>query len=128
MELTHRALYTHVRRSNRKLFGAADSRDLSRIGERARLSKKIQTVQQGGKVAFYSWSRDCDCCESEGLELMPASPLRIHREIDRLYSDPEGPVSWDILPPSEYEDFIPQQRDAALEAFEDGHPWVIYPR
>jgi hypothetical protein len=50
--------------------------------------------------------------------------VTVNHEIDSIYEGAEGPGSiWLSMP----EDKVaPEFRDLALEAFEDGHPHIVY--
>ena len=78
----------------------------------------------GPVVAVWTWSRDCDMCEGTDRSLIPATSGALDEFLDSLYANAEGPVSWSLHAPSEH--FQSTFRDRALEAFEDGHPHVIY--
>ncbi len=75
-------------------------------------------------VALICSSRDCDMCEGTTRRLVEAKVSAVERAMDRDFEWAEGPVRHWIQRPSDA--FEAESRDRALEAFEDGHPHVIY--
>lgn len=75
-------------------------------------------------VALICWSRDCDMCEGTTRRLVKATVAAIESAMDRDFEWAEGPVRHWLERPSV--DFEPEFRDRAMEAYEDGHPHVIF--
>lgn len=94
------------------------------LAARAKLAEHIHACTENGKVAIVSDGMDCDCVRSCHSSLRVAAPFAIEREVNEIHESAEGPVSVCIVKPSE----APENwsRDLALEAFEDGHPHVVY--
>jgi len=85
---------------------------------------QIKTLAEDGQIALCSWSRDCDMCEGTTRTVMPADAKLIDERMDRDYAGAEGPMNhWLQRVSAPYEGYF---RDRALEAYEDGHPHVIY--
>lgn len=101
-------------------------RDESRIGQRALLARKIELVARNGWVGFNTHQMDCDCASWSHFENIPASVAAVDREIDRLYANAEGPASFWLSEPDSLPEGSYNERDHALEAFENGHPHVVY--
>lgn len=91
---------------------------------RISLLQKIKDCTEDGKVAIIVTSTDCDWTRATYCHLL--DPAELFSYIDQLYEDAEGPTNWHIERPSDTKDFRSSSRDLALEAFEDGHPHLIY--
>lgn len=96
------------------------------LQDRADIAYMVYQKAQEGLIGFYQWSMDCDGASGDSLTLVAAVPIEIEARINSLYDNAEGPVRWDITYPAEVEEFEATHRDHALEAFEDGHPHVLY--
>lgn len=106
------------------------------IGNRSRhdpLAEKVEFVrsvydhQEDGKVALVTSGMDCDCSSWTGrVFLLPAVPVKVNQSIEKMYESAEGPITWHLTRPSMAQHIRETNRDLALEAFEDGHPHVVY--
>ena len=100
-------------------------RDESALGTRQRLYDHIDRKTVDGKISLNQSGMDCDCSKFTGGSIEFTTPRRkIERTIDQIYNDAEGPQSVWIDYPSRKQ--TNTSRDLALEAFEDGHPHVVY--
>lgn len=81
-------------------------------------------ADNNGNIGLIVWSRDCDMCESTNGHVIKASEFNEY--VEDLYYNAEGPCNVTIVTVAEAEAFESSFRDRALEAFEDGHPHVIY--
>jgi hypothetical protein len=80
-----------------------------------------------GWVAVVWSGRDCDNVAYSGqVRYVRADITSVMEEIDREYSNAEGPTNYIITKPSEAAGITYSSRDLALEAFEDGRSHVIY--
>jgi hypothetical protein len=104
-------------------YGDLDAATTRRKSRQAFL-QRIKDCNEHGVVALVVWQRDCDCCEATTRTEIEAVPAVIDEAIERLYEDAEGPLQWYIQRMSD--PFEYGFRDRALEAYEDGHPHVIY--
>jgi hypothetical protein len=110
---------------------------------RINLIRKIQDCTEDGKVCTVWGGMDCDCATWEGrvtthsladeydMHDGDGNPYKslthaVLAYIDRQYENAEGRLHFDVLRPSEAKDVESSSRDLALEAFEDGHPHVVY--
>ncbi len=97
------------------------------INQKAALAARLAAVQENGIVAMIRSGMDCDCSQYRRVAHMPV-PV----SLDRFLRDEakheewlDGPESTYFARPSEEpEDY--RSRDLALEAYEDGHPSVVY--
>ena len=96
------------------------------ITRKGSIEADIRENAVNGMVAIAQWGRDCDMAEGTSAYLIPAN-IRAYLDHEQgMYENAEGPCSQWVLSPQEYAEFTPSFRDRALEAFEDGHPHVIY--
>lgn len=68
---------------------------------------------------------DCDCVQFT-CKTSFSTLLEYKAWVERLYFDAEGPVWHNRCSKIAYDKHNEKSRDLALEAFEDGHPWVVY--
>ena len=86
-----------------------------KLSERAELKQQIEELAVDGKVAVYTWGRDCDLCESNHMFLINATVMTYEQYEKDLYECAEGPT---IMYPDTMEafhDFHPTHRDRAAE-------------
>jgi len=94
---------------------------------RARLASMISEYQENGRVAIVYGFIDCDMGRADGLvHIMAASPIAVSKWLDSFHEGAEGPQWWNLERPSAAGEITAEHRDLALEAFEDGHPHVVY--
>jgi len=108
----------------RKVLRRSPLRAEDRLAYRAGLAEWIARHAQGGQVALVVRQMDCDCAEWTSASVMQASVIRVQRAIEQTYDNAEGRVSWWIARPDEHVER--DERDHALEAFEEGHAHVVY--
>ena len=99
------------------------------INERAQWRAHIDANTEGGMVALCRSGMDCDCSKYWDVRIVPApvSVVAWLRELDNHCQWLDGPEStWFDKPSNHPEGDEHESRDLALEAFEDGHPHVVY--
>ena len=75
-------------------------------------------------VYFISKQRDCDMAQWTSRHKV-RNGRQYLKAMTELYQDAEGPV-WILAHGKKaYDEFERESRDLALEAFEDGHDWVV---
>jgi hypothetical protein len=85
----------------------------------------INSVAVDGKVAVIFGGMDCDCSQYTGVRYeAPATFYGVLRVVDDYGKWADGPFGWRVASPDE--EIVRTSRDLALEAFEDGHPHVVY--
>ena len=96
-----------------------------RINERALLDDLIEKHRRpDGTVLVSESGMDCDCVSYSGrMHTIEASRAAYYELLDSLGEWADGPFTLQIV--SEPESY--QCRDLAMEAYEDGHPQVVYP-
>jgi hypothetical protein len=126
MQTVREFYYKHMRHIHKDWSRKASWRD-QHINERAWLADTFQAKAENGMVAIVREGMDCDCTQYRTVVHIPV-PLSVFafqkgEEDHREWLD--GPESMWIAKPSE-EPRGHKSRDRALEAYEDGHPHVVY--
>lgn len=97
------------------------------LAQRQSFANRIRHKQEDGYVYLVVGGRDCDGVAYEGLKtLMKAVPRAIEKRIDEMYESADGPMHFTIMTPFDGEVVRYSSRDLGLEAFENGHPHVLY--
>ena len=98
------------------------------INYRAKLAARWDVVEEDGKLGQLIEGMDCDSCQYryEAVIDRPRSVVAWCREQEHHESYLDGPESTTFHRPSEMHPDDSWSRDRALEAFEDGHPHVVY--
>jgi hypothetical protein len=87
----------------------------------------VYRVERRRMIVLMVWSRDCDMAERTQIVAIPATRRHFKAYCEYVQENyNEGPSSVTIMRPEEIEYFKPSMRDRALEAFEDGHDWIVY--
>lgn len=94
------------------------------LARRASFVAHVRSVERGGMVGVRDTGMDCDCSRWERHYNRPAVPRQLEAMMERGYEEAEGPQAFCIIPPVEEEACT--SRDLALEAYENGHPHVVY--
>ena len=97
-----------------------------KLVERQERNDYVQRFAENGRVVLEVWQMDCDCSSWTSYGECLASAIAVEAEMDKVYQYAEGPVRFTLIKPSDRPDQPPEPRDHALEAFEDGHPHVVY--
>ena len=119
-----RRVRSWIRRSNRDYIHHRQGSDP--LAARARLSAEIASLAQDGRVAIVYGGIDCDCSRWDNrVSLVPATHWAVARWVDSYMEGAEGPQWWHLSRPSAAPRWS-SSRDLALEAFEDGHPHIVY--
>jgi len=76
-------------------------------------------------VCRVEWGMDCDCVQYHYERNIPApTVIAFERDRDSMYEWADGPCNLGIGEPVDEPEN--HSRDLALEAYEDGHPHVVY--
>lgn len=98
-----------------------------RISKRGRLAARIAACEENGKILVVESGMDCDCSQYDGRKRTIDATLQAYNQLNWNIADwADGPYSLSIERPSAGNAIEHTSRDLALEAFEDGHPHVIY--
>lgn len=97
------------------------------INERAEYAARIAQCVENGLIGIVRSGMDCDCSRYVHSQVFKVENLfsfvRYEAE-HRAWLD--GPEHTSIVRLSEITPDDDYTRDLALEAYEDGHPWVVY--
>ena len=96
-----------------------------RAYERVNLRAVIDECLEDGQICRVTSGMDCDCSQYTHSTLIDnPTPMALLASEEDSYYWADGPMGIGYCKPSER----PQSRsrDLALEAFEDGHPHVVY--
>lgn len=97
-----------------------------KIQERVQLQRALDRATVNGQVTVVTKGMDCDCSAFHYRTTRNRDILMAEFQgITRRYEDAEGPLQVWFEQPGDYPD-CHESRDLALEAFEDGHPHVVY--
>jgi hypothetical protein len=97
----------------------------SHLEDRAELKAHIEASTVEGQVCRYEWGMDCDCVSYSYERNIPApTVMAFVRERDSMYEWADGPCNLGIGKP--VEEPYSHSRDLAMEAYENGHPHVVY--
>lgn len=98
------------------------------IEERAKWKAKLDAATENGKVGIVVSGMDCDCSKyyHEKIVAAPKSIVAWLKEYERHCDYLDGPETTYFVKPSQIRDGYSEHRDLALEAYEDGHPHVVY--
>lgn len=117
MHSRHRTLNRATQqRENRQTY-------LNRI---ATLGERVKG-RKGLWIAMVNGGMDCDCSKwDNAVSLVRATVKACDAWVEAFYSGAEGPQWFCVERPSVAAELERSSRDLALEAFEDGHPHVVY--
>lgn len=98
-----------------------------RINDRVRLKHTLQQEGHSGQIVVWTQTVDCDHSQRTTRKTVPTykSVVEMWMVVENFYSGIEGYGNIVFAEPNENEDFS-ESRDLVLEAFEDGHPHVVY--
>ena len=97
------------------------------INAKARVRAQLDQMGNPARVLIVADKMDCDCARYTTIHETEAMVMRVARAMFDTYADAEGPVYACYLAPVEDRDEHRRPtRDLALEAFEDGHPHIVY--
>lgn len=89
--------------------------------------QEIREKAEDGVIAMVWSGMDCDCVRYSGdVRLVPANWREIDAAANDKYEWADGPCDFYLERPSVAKQLEYASKDLVLEAFEDGHPHVIY--
>lgn len=104
---------------------------MSTTNYREKLRRKITKVKNA-LVYLIPWpvyyecnSMDCDCVQSRTAHRFLCGFMAMET-IKTSYEAAEGPTSWYRMTKKDFKSFEPERRDLIGEAFDNGHPHVVY--
>lgn len=93
---------------------------------RIHLAKRLAWFDCDGHVNVIVSGMDCDCTKYAHKRTAPSDLDAYIRWEEDQYEWADGPMSIRIVSDEEAATFEGYSRDLALEAYEDGHPHVVY--
>jgi hypothetical protein len=99
------------------------------INEKAKARAILDNNVEDGKIAVYRSGRDCDGVEYDKAYITdaPTGVVEFIRSEEEHYQWLDGPERTHFGKPSKCEPFS-EMCDLVMEAYENGHPHVIYSR
>ena len=124
----HREFTTPARVEALKLWWNAYHSDIHRnMARRWELAGRIEQFSHNGQVAINTGGRDCDMAQWDGdIRIITAHWWELEKLTRSLEDSAEGPFWAYPIPWEDQAECAYHSRDLALEAFEDGHPHVVY--
>lgn len=99
----------------------------NRLSIRKRLNEACFIADNGKPMVYVEvYGMDCDCTQYSHLSTAPATFKAYEAWQDEQLEWADGPMHFSIMPEHEADSFRSYSRDLAMEAYEDGHPHVIY--
>jgi len=100
----------------------------ARINHRVNLKRTLQQEGRSGRIRVWTQSVDCDMAQRTTQSTIPTykSVMEMWLVVENFYSGLEGYGNIVFSEPNEEDEDFSQSRDLALEAYEDGHPHVVY--
>jgi hypothetical protein len=96
------------------------------LAQRIERKKQLAELQEGGVVAIVYGCIDCDSGRWDNrVSLVPATITAVEQWAERYHAQVEGPQWQRLERPSVAADLVEDDRDLALEAFEDGHAHLL---
>lgn len=95
--------------------------------ERRSFLNNIRDLAEDGKIAMVFGGMDCDCVQYRGsVYIVDATVAAVEKEADDYGYWADGPWGYHLEKPSVAQGIKRQSRDLVMEAFENGHPHVVY--
>jgi hypothetical protein len=111
----------------RRLFRELNRNKVDSLALRIERKKQLADLQEDGIVAIVYGGIDCDGGRWDNrVSLVPATITAVEQWAERYHAQAEGPQWQRLERPSVAADLVEDDRDLALEAFEDGHAHLLY--
>ena len=110
----------------RGLFRELNRNKVDSLALRIERKKQLADLQEDGMVAIVYGGIDCDGSRWDNcVSLVPATITAVEQWAERYHAQAEGPQWQRLERPSVVADLVEDNRDLALEAFEDGHAHLL---
>ena len=111
----------------KQLVGISTKLRKDRLVEKENIVSHIKSKTENGKVAVVWSGVDADCVSwGNRVEVVSSSYVQIEKMLNDTYEGSEGSIDFYYEKPSIAEKLTETSRDLAMEAFEEGHPHVVY--
>jgi len=109
------------------LVGISTKLRKDRLTEKESIVNYIKSKTENGKVAIVWSGMDADCVSwGNRVGVVSSSYMQIEKMLNDAYEGVEGSLDFYYEKPSIAEKLTETSRDLAMEAFEEGHPHVVY--
>ena len=109
------------------LCSFARESSMSSLVEKENIVSHIKSKTENGKVAVVWSGVDADCVSwGNRVDVVSSSYVQIEKMLNDTYEGSEGSIDFYYEKPSIAEKLTETSRDLAMEAFEEGHPHVVY--
>jgi hypothetical protein len=105
------------RRKLKRIVKRAFSGDADPLAARAEIARQIAEKRAGALLHVYEWSRDCDQCEGDSVNTIPANVPAFIRFLDGFEAGLEGPGRVEIITAAEADEFVAEFRDRRAEQY-----------
>ena len=117
----------YTKKKIKYLVGIATRFRKDRLVEKENIISHIKSKTENGKVAVVWSGVDADCVSwGNRVDIVSSSYLQIEKMLNDVYEWSEGSIDFYYEKPSIAEKLTETSRDLAMEAFENGHPHVVY--
>jgi len=117
----------YTKKKIKQLVGIATRFRKDRLVEKENIISHIKSKTENGKVAVVWSGVDADCVSwGNRVDIVSSSYLQIEKMLNDVYEGSEGSIDFYYEKPSIAEKLTETSRDLAMEAFEEGHPHVVY--
>tara|TARA_B100000131_G_scaffold271117_2_gene271288 strand:- start:44 stop:511 length:468 start_codon:yes stop_codon:yes gene_type:complete len=117
----------YTKKKIKYLVGIATRFRKDRLVEKENIISHIKSKTENGKVAVVWSGVDADCVSwGNRVDIVSSSYLQIEKMLNDVYEGSEGSIDFYYEKPSIAEKLTETSRDLAMEAFEEGHPHVVY--
>tara|TARA_R110002096_G_scaffold269536_1_gene463379 strand:- start:325 stop:603 length:279 start_codon:yes stop_codon:yes gene_type:complete len=87
------------------------------LAKREQLKVLIDSLAVDRKLAVYQWARDCDQCEGDRMDLIPATIVAYESWENNIQDYAEGPCVTRPVNMDDYSDFEASFRDHRAEQY-----------
>lgn len=117
-----------MRKLCKKIAGTALYGRSDWLAVREETARRIAELAENGAVAVIESGMDCDGVQYSGhVHIIAASVVRLELLDKHTNEWADGPYYLSLERPSKARQVEYSSRDLGMEAFENGHPWVLRP-
>ena len=122
-----RKAWAHFNREMRKIGRGWGKDTVDPLAEKAQYIDRLNRYAEDGQILLVWSGMDCDCVQFSGdVQRCKATFYAVEKAIEDTLHYAEGPMHFYFERPSARDEIVRTSRDLVLEAFEDGHPHVVY--
>tara|TARA_R100001509_G_C4858325_1_gene212484 strand:+ start:407 stop:877 length:471 start_codon:yes stop_codon:yes gene_type:complete len=118
---------THTKKKVKHLVGISTRLRKDKLTAKESIINHIKSKTENGKVAVVWSGVDADCVSwGNRVDVVSSSYVQIEKMLNDTYEGSEGSIDFYYEKPSIAQKLNETSRDLAMEAFENGHPHVVY--